>query len=112
MTVWNSFIGEESSAESKTKPVLTDAPTWIIDPIDGTTNFVHGLPIIGISVALAIKKEVVVGVVHNPVINQLYSAVKGKGAFLNGIPIHSSKTEGIALLQKHEFSATCMSLIL
>lgn len=88
------FIAEEDTAATKEKPVLTDAPTWIIDPIDGTTNFVHGLPIIGISVGLAINKEVVVGVVYNPVINQQFSAVKGGGAFLNGKSIHTSNVTG------------------
>lgn len=74
--------------------MLTDSPTWIIDPIDGTTNFVHGLPCVGISIALAVKKEVVIGVIYNPITNEFYCAMKGKGAFLNDKPIHSSKIEG------------------
>lgn len=89
------FIGEESSAASNATPVLTDAPTWIIDPIDGTTNFVHGIPIIGISIGLAVNKKVVIGFVYNPVTNEFFSAAKGKGAFLNGKRIHSSKNEDL-----------------
>lgn len=92
--IFDRFIGEESASLSKAKPVLTDTPTWIIDPIDGTTNFVHGVPCIGISIGLAVKKEIVIGVIYNPVTNEFYSAIKGGGAFLNDNPIHSSKTEG------------------
>lgn len=89
------FIGEETSAASNTSPVLTEAPTWIIDPIDGTTNFVHGIPFIGISIALAVNKEVVIGIVYNPVTNEFFSAAKGKGAYLNGKKIESSKNEDL-----------------
>jgi len=83
------FLGEESVASGQ-KYELRDEPTWIIDPIDGTTNFVHGVPFTCISIALAIQKEVVLGVVFNPILNELFEAVKNKGALLNGNPIHSS----------------------
>lgn len=83
------FIGEETMAKAK----LTDAPTWVIDPIDGTTNFVHGVSYCCISVGLAVEREVVLGVVCCPPLNQTFSAIKGKGAFLNGRPIHTSKAE-------------------
>ncbi|MBS0242058.1 MAG: inositol monophosphatase [Proteobacteria bacterium] len=56
---------------------------WIIDPLDGTTNFLHGIPHFAISVALEREGEVVAGVVYNPATNDLYTAEKGKGAFLN-----------------------------
>ncbi|BES93495.1 Inositol(Myo)-1(Or 4)-monophosphatase [Nesidiocoris tenuis] len=80
------FIGEETTAQIK----LTDAPTWIIDPIDGTTNFVHCFPHSAISVALAVNREIVIGVVCNPMLVQTFTAIKGKGAFLNGKPIRAS----------------------
>ncbi|EDW34730.1 GL12744 [Drosophila persimilis] len=64
------IIGEEESAASQRQAELTDAPTWIIDPIDGTTNFIHRIPHCCISVGLAINKELVVGVIYNPPINQ------------------------------------------
>uniref|UniRef100_A0A914DEA3 Inositol-1-monophosphatase n=1 Tax=Acrobeloides nanus TaxID=290746 RepID=A0A914DEA3_9BILA len=86
------FIGEESVSGGQ-KVELTDAPTWIIDPIDGTTNFVHRIPLIGICVGLAIKKQLRAGIVYNPITRELFSAQKGKGAFKNGFPIHVSKTE-------------------
>lgn len=83
------FIGEESTAMGE-KIELTNAPTWIIDPIDGTMNFVHGLPHTCISVALLINKTTEIGIVYNPVLEQLFTARKGQGAFLNGAPIHVS----------------------
>lgn len=81
------FIGEETLAGKKKLPDLTDAPTWIIDPIDGTTNYIHRLPYCGISVALTIDKELEIGIIYNPVANELFSTRKGHGAFLNGEPI-------------------------
>ncbi|CAF1053554.1 unnamed protein product [Adineta steineri] len=92
------FIGEESTA-SGIKTILSDDPTWIIDPIDGTTNFVHGFPFVAISVALAINKQVVLGVIYNPVVDHLYSAIHGKGAFKNGRPIKCSKQTELSLSQ-------------
>jgi myo-inositol-1(or 4)-monophosphatase len=56
---------------------------WIVDPLDGTTNFLHGIPLFAISVALEREGEVVAGVIYNPALNELYTAEKGKGAFLN-----------------------------
>jgi myo-inositol-1(or 4)-monophosphatase len=61
---------------------------WIIDPLDGTTNFAHNLPIFSISIGFALNGEVVMGVVLNPVSGELFCAVKGKGATLNGHKIH------------------------
>ncbi len=56
---------------------------WIIDPLDGTTNFLHGIPIFGISVALERDGEIVAGVIFNPVANELFVAERGTGAYLN-----------------------------
>ncbi|CAO0801056.1 unnamed protein product [Mucor circinelloides] len=76
------FIGEETFA-SGTKTEFTHDPTWIVDPIDGTTNFIHGYPFVAVSIGLTINKIPTVGVVFNPLLNELYSAAKGKGAYLN-----------------------------
>jgi len=89
----HSFIGEESTAEGKLPEILTDKPTWLIDPIDGTTNFVHRFPFTCISIGFALNKELVVGVVYNPILDELFSASKGEGAYLNGEPLHISKQE-------------------
>lgn len=76
----NSFHGEETYSPDHP---LTDKPTFIVDPIDGTTNFVHGFPSSCISLGFAIDRKPVVGVVYNAFTSTLYSAIKGQGAFLN-----------------------------
>lgn len=87
------FIGEESVAGGS-QCDLTDAPTWIIDPIDGTMNFVHSFPHCCISIGLFIDQKPVIGIVYNPNLEQLFTAVKGRGAFLNGKKISvSGQTE-------------------
>lgn len=83
------FIGEESVAPG-IKSELTNDPTWIIDPIDGTMNFVHGFPVVAVSVALAVQKEIVVGIVYNPALDKMYTAVKGHGSFCNGTRLNVS----------------------
>lgn len=83
------FIGEETSAANGTAD-LTDAPTWIIDPLDGTTNFVHRFPFVCVSIALTIGKIPTVGVVYNPILGELFTAIRGRGSFLNATPISSS----------------------
>jgi myo-inositol-1(or 4)-monophosphatase len=66
---------------------------WIVDPLDGTTNYVHGVPFFCTSIALERAGEVVVGVVHDPMANETYSAERGGGATLNGEPIGVSGTD-------------------
>ena len=65
----------------------------MVDPLDGTTNFVHRFPFVCTSIALVIQKQIVVGVVYNPVLEELFTAVKGKGAFLNGQSIRVSSKD-------------------
>lgn len=79
------IIGEESSTG-------TERPEKAIyvDPIDGTTNFVHGFPFCAVSIGFYSGGEAVMGIVYNPVMNELFTAEKGSGAFLNGAPIHVS----------------------
>lgn len=95
------FIGEESLEGVKELPELTDAPTWIIDPIDGTTNYIHRLPHCGISVALAVNKELVVGIIYDPVGNELFTSMKGKGTFLNGKSIQVSSATTVCICYKN-----------
>jgi myo-inositol-1(or 4)-monophosphatase len=64
---------------------------WIIDPLDGTTNFIHGLPIYCVSIALAVKGKVEQAVVYDPTRNDLFTATKGRGAFLNDRRLRVSK---------------------
>jgi myo-inositol-1(or 4)-monophosphatase len=65
---------------------------WYIDPLDGTTNFVHGIPYFAVSVALAHKGEAILAVVYNPASGERFTAEKGKGSFLNGNRIKVSST--------------------
>lgn len=66
--------------------------TWLIDPLDGTTNFAHRFPFFAVSIALEIEKEIVMGVVYNPYMNEFFEAAKGKGAYLNGETLRVSAT--------------------
>nr|XP_008199777.1 PREDICTED: inositol monophosphatase 1 isoform X3 [Tribolium castaneum] len=84
------FIGEESVAGGS-QCTLTDSPTWIIDPIDGTMNFVHTFPHSCISIALFIEKRPEVAIIYNPMLDQLFTAKRGQGAYLNGKKIQVSK---------------------
>eukprot|EP01101_Sappina_pedata_P004922 TRINITY_DN2157_c0_g1_i1.p1 TRINITY_DN2157_c0_g1~~TRINITY_DN2157_c0_g1_i1.p1 ORF type:complete len:283 (+),score=123.82 TRINITY_DN2157_c0_g1_i1:43-891(+) len=83
-------LGEESVSSGEMEYKLGDATTWIIDPVDGTTNFVHGIPWTCISIAVAVNKELVVGVVYNAILDELFTATKAGGAFLNNKPIKVS----------------------
>jgi myo-inositol-1(or 4)-monophosphatase len=65
---------------------------WIIDPLDGTTSFAHSIPFFSVSIALAIRGEVVSGVVYQPISNELFIGQKGYGAFLNGSKLSVSTT--------------------
>lgn len=91
------FLGEETSASNGGHAPLEVGGSelvWIVDPIDGTTNFVHGFPVTCVSIALARGGEVIVGVIYNPFSKELYQSVKGGGSFLNGSPLQvSGKTE-------------------
>ena len=93
------LIGEETFEYGT---VITDKPTFIIDPIDGTSNFVHRFPEVGVSIGLVVNKEPVVGVVYNPFYEELWAAAKGQGAFTqvgNGtiipLPIVDSPLQGL-----------------
>lgn len=84
------FIGEEESAAGGAPNKLTDAPTWIIDPVDGTMNFVHSFPHSCISIGLKVNKVTEIGIVFNPMLDQRFTARRGQGAYLNGRRIHVS----------------------
>ncbi len=85
------IIGEEFGQSDITKKDLF----WIIDPIDGTTNFIHGVPFCCISIALWNNQGPLLCVVYNPSTNELLTAIKGRGAFLNGNKIRVSSSNNI-----------------
>jgi len=68
---------------------------WIIDPLDGTTNYAHGYPYFCVSIALERLNTMTVGIVYDPMLDEMFVAEKGKGAFLNDREIHVSNTRGI-----------------
>jgi myo-inositol-1(or 4)-monophosphatase len=74
-----SFLGEEGGRHEGTDKTHT----WVVDPLDGTSNFVHGIPHFAISIALEREGTVVAGVIYNPANDDLFTAERGKGAFLN-----------------------------
>jgi myo-inositol-1(or 4)-monophosphatase len=86
------FLGEEDKSRDK-RPGLDAPPTWIVDPIDGTTNYVHDCPLYCISIGLQIRGEMVAGVIYDPCRKEMYSAGQGMGAWLNDAPIRTSTTE-------------------
>lgn len=85
------FLGEECGAE-----VSSSDYRWIVDPIDGTNNFVHGLPLFGVSIGLEHRGEMAVGVIYDPMRDELFSAMRGRGAYLNGRRIHAAPTKQLA----------------
>ncbi|MCH5216453.1 MAG: inositol monophosphatase [Muribaculaceae bacterium] len=81
----HSILSEESGVESNDSNFC-----WVIDPLDGTTNYSSGLPIFCVSIALKYKEDTILGVVYAPYLDELYTAIKGEGAWLNGEPIKVS----------------------
>jgi len=93
------FLGEELGASDETPAPfqgggreVVDSVRWIIDPIDGTVNFAHGLPVWCVSVGVEVNGVVECGVIYNPNLNELFSVRRGNGAYLNGQRISVSKT--------------------
>lgn len=85
------FLGEETGLQRM------DADSyWILDPVDGTTNLMHDYQHSVVSLALCRQKEIVMGIVYDPFHDELFSAVKGEGSFLNGSPIHVSSAQKLS----------------
>jgi myo-inositol-1(or 4)-monophosphatase len=81
------LIGEEGGEHP-----APDNPRWLVDPLDGTSNYVRGYPFFAVSIALERDDEIAVGVVYNPILDELFATERGRGATLNGRPIHVSTT--------------------
>lgn len=80
------ILAEEQGA----KPHFDKTPYWVIDPLDGTTNFIHRFPIFAVSIGLCVGKQPVLGAVYDPNRKELFTAIQGEGAFLNGQRINVS----------------------
>ncbi len=88
------FLGEEGT-EAKDRAGPDDPPTWIVDPLDGTTNYVHDLPLYCVSIGLQVAGELVVGVVLDPARNELFAAAKGHGAWLGARRLQTTPTSDL-----------------
>lgn len=86
----HNILAEESPARNTSSPFR-----WIIDPLDGTTNYSHSYPHFCVSIALERNGEIVLGVVYDPIRDELFSSIKGEGAWMNGRKIHVSETREI-----------------
>lgn len=101
-------MGEEDDTENVIEEDLGDEPTWILDPIDGTTNFVHQFNFTVISLALCVDRKPVIGVIYCPVTKELFESIKGRGAYLNGNQLRIN-ADGLNLTKSlviTEFGAT------
>ena len=85
------FPDHEIYAEESVKSISKSWPRWIIDPLDGTTNYIHGYPNSAVSIALEKDKQIVLGVIYDPFRDELFWAEKGNGAFLNDKKISVSQ---------------------
>lgn len=85
------ILAEESGAHP-----AADQPLWIIDPLDGTTNFAHNLGLFCLSIAFSMADNIATGIILNPTSGELFAATAGKGATLNGSPICVSKTRAVS----------------
>jgi len=91
------FPQDSIASEESGERLRSGAGTWYIDPIDGTVNFAHGLPIFTVSIAYAVESQVQLGVVYDPMLDECFSAARGAGASLNGEPIRVSNSQELDL---------------
>ena len=87
----HAVLGEETGEHAG-----TGGYRWVLDPLDGTNNFSQGLPVFTVSIGLQYEGNIILGVVYAPYLDELYTAVKGRGAFCNGKPIHVSTKPDLA----------------
>lgn len=92
------FLGEESSQQEQEAAMNSDSGCWILDPVDGTSNFAIGIPVYSVSLALMVKGTLLAGLVYDPSRNEMFSARIGQGAYLNDKPL-IAKTPKQALKQ-------------
>ena len=88
------FLGEESSPAAQDQALKKTCGCWILDPLDGTTNFIHGFELFSVSLALLVDGEVVLGIVLDPLRGEVFAARRGLGAELNGDPLRIEAVPG------------------
>lgn len=87
----SAFLGEETGRHTGQAEV-----TWIVDPLDGTVNFAHGIPMFCVSIGAVVDGELALGVIYQPMLDELFTGWKGAGAYLNGSPIRVSTTDRLS----------------
>jgi len=87
------ILAEEGGGDAWREP---GPPIWLVDPLDGTNNFAHGFPQVGVSLALVQEQQPVLGIVHDPLRGETFTAVEGSGANLDGQPIHVTEVDDLA----------------
>jgi myo-inositol-1(or 4)-monophosphatase len=90
----HAFLGEEEGG-ARARPGPDAPPTWIVDPLDGTTNYVHDCPLYCVSIGLQVAGELVVGVVYDPARLEMFAAARGHGAWLNYRRLRTSAAAGL-----------------
>lgn len=90
------FIDDKRHLQETEPQALTDNPTWFIDPINGTTNFLHGFPFVSIGLSLWVSKQPVIGIVWNSISDQCFTARRGRGAFSDVAELSVSKQKTVA----------------
>ncbi len=88
-----SYFWAEESGRSGTESA--DSVCWLVDPLDGTVNFAHGIPIFCVSIAAVWNEEILCGVIYQPLLGELFTAVRGEGAWLNGQRLRVSETSAL-----------------
>lgn len=102
------FPGDRVLSEETLAGELTDARTWVLDPLDGTNNYARRIPTYGIQIALAIEKQPVVAAIYLPELDEIYTASAGGGSYLNGNRIYVNKSVNLnqAVISMGDFSKT------
>lgn len=90
--IGRSYPGHDILTEESAETANSSGFRWIIDPLDGTTNYAHGFPVFCVSIALEVAGVIQLGAVYNPMLEELFTAERGKGAFLNGARLAVSRT--------------------
>lgn len=90
--IQSKFPDSHIIAEESGETAGENEGTWFIDPLDGTVNYAHHIPVFCVCIAYAVKGKVMLGAVYDPLRDELFTAERGKGAFLNGKQIHASET--------------------
>ncbi|NWF97630.1 MAG: inositol monophosphatase [Nitrospirae bacterium] len=94
-TIRKKYPSHAFYTEESIKDRNSNSYRWIIDPLDGTTNYIHQYPVFSISIALEYKGKIILGVIYDPMRKEIFTAIKGKGSFLNGEKINVSKINNL-----------------